>query len=230
MLKMLNLEGVVFSLLVWGQQTRDTIYMTYQDPHHPIFVAEATAMRCVSALKSLKALTLADHWRRPPFSQKLVVGKYLLKPTSWDVCPWTEIHVVYLYWGSPKWHCHHLGFVFLFPYTAHFFHASYRLKKPLWVVGLRGSNHQRHPARTLHGAAVIICVVDRSVDGFTMGCAGVPKITLGEFCFRCSHDLRCFHFGSFDVNLFGWIWVLWLITAPCFFWQRWFWLVVGFFG
>ena len=94
-----------------GQQTRDTIYMTYQDPHHPIFVAEATAMRCVSALKSLKALTLADHWRRPPFSRKLVVGKYLLKPTSWDVCPWTEIHAVYLYRGSPKWHCHHLGFV-----------------------------------------------------------------------------------------------------------------------
>ena len=25
---------------------------------------------------------------------------------------WTEIHVVYLYRGSPKWHCHHLGFVF----------------------------------------------------------------------------------------------------------------------
>ncbi len=58
-----------------------------------------------------------------------------------------------LYWGSPKWYCHHLGFVSFFhipdiSFTSH-------IHENLWVIGLRGSNHQRHPARTLHGQPLV---------------------------------------------------------------------------
>ena len=177
-------------------------------------------MRCVSALKSLKALTLKriiDDFRlfrgnllsaniclSQPVGMSVHEQKFMLFTCTEAAQNDTAITLV--------------SFL-LFPYTAHFFRASYPLKKTAlscWTSWFQSSTSScTHLAWSRCHHWVVESWDIGSVDGFT-GSAGVPKITLGEFCFRCSHGLRCFHSGSFDVNLFGWIWVLWLITAPCF--------------
>lgn len=91
--------------------------------------------------------------------------------------------------SSPWFRLFFLIYIPVISFTSHI-----HWKNTLWVVGLRGSNHQRHPARTLHGQlgpsfASSHGTSDPLMD-FRWWTAGVPQITLGEFCFRCSHGLR----------------------------------------
>ena len=121
---------------------------------------------------------------------------------------------------------------FLFPYIVHFFHASYPLKKA--ALSCWTSWFQSSTSSCTHLAWSRCHQLSRRVMGHRIplmdSSAGVPKITLGEFCFRCSHGLRCFHFGKFWCQSFRMDLSFVVDYSSMFFWQRWFWLVVGFFG
>lgn len=105
-------------------------------------ICQATAMRCVSALKSLKAVLQAE-----TFEEKLchAVPLHAIASSKWWLFSW----------GHSRWYCHPL---IILPVDNFWKWTTWQVLTKLqcklrWVTGLCGSHHQCDPARAMHGPA-----------------------------------------------------------------------------